>query len=674
MEAMEHCPWLVACEPGPMRFIRYCKFNIWEAARQLVKFWEVRKEFFATCCMGSDDFLRPMHQTGTGGALSPADNEMLSSGFLTLMPNEHSGDNSSNCPILPCLIPSRIPCDHDNWRALVNRAQFYVHTVIMEMTNDDKPCYPIIIALNWKAFALSIRGMEKTTDMLNYFPSYPETPFFVQIPNDHVGKSDYFQILVPPSLKLLNLFRQAGDRTHVVGGSSFEEIADQLEHDYGFCRDNLPPECGGTWGMDKFRAWQKERVELEKQRERHYMSLAVARMRIIGPPRRQATTHTMEQSPGWTSTTTTTTMDAASMKSLASAPRRKKKNPPAAAAMKKERPGEESQETISRNASSQSNHPPMQGAAGGAAPLTAMTRRRLMDPIHSKNKRIRRKQAFAQLQASFEDATAQNQRLKSENTHLEQMLKMAHYEVMVHHAAQFCSTSGTTQQDQQQQQQHSVHLPMATTGPIPQQQHQTILTVHPASAMVAAPAHHFPQMHQQQTMTNHLTTLNPTSATAGLGIQQHEPQFQQMSAAAALAAQQLLRLQPPHQWSDQHFDFLQLPNANTANLVGLHQQPAFPNLHAATTTATAITTTIAPTTTVGLQPTSGGHGTAILSSSAPSWWNLFARTTTTNASMATRLPTQTTATLGHYPEGRRQQEVAQQQDQNYERKQPPPSF
>jgi hypothetical protein len=229
-------------------------------------------------------------------------------------------------------------------------------------------------------------------------------PIRHQIPNDHVGKSDYFHLVVPPCLKLFNLFSRAGDRTHVIGGRNMEEITHQLVHEHGFCRESLPPECGGMWGIDKFRAWQKERVELELQRERHYMSLAAARMRIphysawisivkakpaepfVGE---SGATHVTAKQSSRVLFASATTAAAASMNLAASA--RKKNHPPAvaaaaspqeerpaeknhppaaaaAASLQEERPAETSQTAISNASSSPGNHP------AGAPPTTTMSR------------------------------------------------------------------------------------------------------------------------------------------------------------------------------------------------------------------------------------------------------------------------------------------------------------
>jgi hypothetical protein len=184
LEAMERCPWLVACEPGPMRFIRYHKFNIWEAARCFVKFWEVRKEVF-----GNDRAFLPMHQTGNG-ALSDYDLELFSTGFFSILPNNDSGDNSNN-QIVPCLIPSRIVCDNEDYLKNFMKCSFYFHSVVMENTSDDKPCYTCILACNWKGFQ-RLQGLEPAAVMLGHFPMYGESPFFVQIPDD-VEKKTYFQ-------------------------------------------------------------------------------------------------------------------------------------------------------------------------------------------------------------------------------------------------------------------------------------------------------------------------------------------------------------------------------------------------------------------------------------------------------------------------------------------------
>ena len=84
LEAVDKAPRLFDSESHPLKLIQSSDYNVWEAAKRMVKYWEDRKNLF-----GDRAFL-PMTQTGDG-ALSPDDTIVLQTGFPVLIP-DHSGN------------------------------------------------------------------------------------------------------------------------------------------------------------------------------------------------------------------------------------------------------------------------------------------------------------------------------------------------------------------------------------------------------------------------------------------------------------------------------------------------------------------------------------------------------------------------------------------------------
>mmetsp|Transcript_10827 Transcript_10827/g.22240 ORF Transcript_10827/g.22240 Transcript_10827/m.22240 type:complete len:94 (-) Transcript_10827:1141-1422(-) len=67
LEAKRREPDLVATETNPLHFIRFCEFNIWDAAQRMVTYWRERKDIF------QDRAFRPLSLRPDNSALEPDD-------------------------------------------------------------------------------------------------------------------------------------------------------------------------------------------------------------------------------------------------------------------------------------------------------------------------------------------------------------------------------------------------------------------------------------------------------------------------------------------------------------------------------------------------------------------------------------------------------------------------
>ena len=84
LEALDRCPNIVYKEASPKKFLVCERRQSAVAARRLVEYWELRRNFF------QDRAFRPMDATGHG-ALSQDEAELLKSGFLRVLPADNTG-------------------------------------------------------------------------------------------------------------------------------------------------------------------------------------------------------------------------------------------------------------------------------------------------------------------------------------------------------------------------------------------------------------------------------------------------------------------------------------------------------------------------------------------------------------------------------------------------------
>jgi hypothetical protein len=258
LEAKRQCPILIEKEPGLMRFLEYDRFDVWAAARRLVKYWSMRKDLF------QERAFLPMHQTGNG-ALSKTDLQVLATGFASILPAKNTNGDS----FVYCYIPSRLDKDSDIMISR-RRCSFYMFSVLMNLNAVSKNTFSGIMMLNQIGYQRTLMG-KPTVEMVKLLPVFADYGVIAHCPMD-VERKTFFEMLAPTVMKLLE--RDGGNNVvEAVSGSSKQDLADQLAT-CGFCRESLPTECGGTWSVAKFRQWQLERIELERQRELEYFGVA----------------------------------------------------------------------------------------------------------------------------------------------------------------------------------------------------------------------------------------------------------------------------------------------------------------------------------------------------------------------------------------------------------------
>jgi hypothetical protein len=451
LEAKKQCPLLVETEPELVRFLEYDKFDVWSAARRLVKYWSIRQDLF------EERAFLPMHQTGNG-ALSKVDLEVLSTGFVNLL---HVGGS----PIV-CFVPSRLDKD-TNIIISRRRCTFYIMSVIMKTIPASRLSFSAIMMLNQIGFQ---QAGNPTLNMVKELPIYPEHGVLAHCPVD-VKRKPFFDIIVPVFIKL---FGRDGSRygkngtLEAVSAVSSQHLAEKLVG-RGYQRDSLPTECGGTWSVAKFRQWQLERKELERQCELVYFGAArsdsntlLTPVAMVGdgedgqcyeselvgvvqaPQSPLATLDELEKRWEWE-----TLAGAQSQVPLPPAVELEQtlewENPdmisqvpslPSAAIEQKHVVNEKlgdgaaqkragcaaSVDTMecNRGVDEALKADELHGSSDGDA--EGLERKRLMDREYSKRKRAKRKARFVTLQESHQECIAENARLKRESTFLKSLL------------------------------------------------------------------------------------------------------------------------------------------------------------------------------------------------------------------------------------------------------------
>ena len=119
LEAMDCAQDLVQTESDPIQFVRYCHYDLMEAAKRLCKYWTERKNVF-----GPDRAFLPLVASAQGGALNAEDMALIEAGFLSFLPDNHIGQK--------CIISDRSRRPPTASLETTIRSQFYFFKVLAE--------------------------------------------------------------------------------------------------------------------------------------------------------------------------------------------------------------------------------------------------------------------------------------------------------------------------------------------------------------------------------------------------------------------------------------------------------------------------------------------------------------------------------------------------------------
>jgi hypothetical protein len=240
MEALERAPDLVTRESPAELFLRVEALDAWAAARRLVYYWKLRREFF-----GPELAFLPMTMEGA----MRNDQDLFDLGFISILPSDESGR--------AVIYWNRVACTNDVApRYAFVRVLFYNGQVALEM--QEAPTKGFILLYNARGFDLYrhfdrilMKKVLKMTDAL---------PFFVRGFHIITGSGRSVLGLVLPVLK--QVIGQAYRHRLRVHAGSDKEIVDRLS-DYGILASSVPSSFGGDWNCSDFLDWKEKRLLME---------------------------------------------------------------------------------------------------------------------------------------------------------------------------------------------------------------------------------------------------------------------------------------------------------------------------------------------------------------------------------------------------------------------------
>ncbi|KAL7575190.1 hypothetical protein ACA910_018678 [Epithemia clementina (nom. ined.)] len=378
---------LVQTETDPIRFVRYCQYDVLAGARRLCAYWTERLDLF-----GPERAFLPLTLTGTG-ALTPQDLVSLRAGYPTLLPNNTKTGQSCMMFDRRCRVPN-MP------RESVLRCLFYLWKVLAE--NDASQVEGIV------ALVVAATPRTKMTDMDWEF-AHRGISMVTRI----FPVKNQVHFLATPQQKTPVMASQLVDgiawivRQAFASNQSYnnpwtdicvhiqtpEDASNKLELELralGFTSHSIPNFYGGEWTLSHFLDWCQERMEREQE---------IYQSRLL--PRGYKNKNDL------TSTTTTTTISNAEVMDVQwnRTPRNATANPAVTTA------------TSARAKQDQGKKkPPEVDLGSGGDALDKQQQRRMEDVIRSRRKRERQRLEFQQLQLDSSRLVRENELLKQEQT------------------------------------------------------------------------------------------------------------------------------------------------------------------------------------------------------------------------------------------------------------------
>lgn len=251
-EARRRCPHLIATESNPIIWIRHEEFNIWAAARRLVRYWEYRKEIFL------DRAFSPiLDVSGDTGALDREGVDAIERGIIVKLPSFQPDSETGERRHVFFSDRSRRHGNTD-WPIQKSlRLTFYVfNRAICEGSATDPVTHNFQVIDLLEFMPRHKVGFAVMTMSREAFPAKVE-PIILAVP--YTKKRTYFQELFPILVKRLGQSFLI-DRVVVEIGESKLDLQRKLEA-RNLRKDCLPQCVGGTWTYDKYDRW----VEQEKR-------------------------------------------------------------------------------------------------------------------------------------------------------------------------------------------------------------------------------------------------------------------------------------------------------------------------------------------------------------------------------------------------------------------------
>ena len=413
MQALARSPDLVSTETDSLQFVRYSNYSVPDGAERLVLYWEERRKLF-----GDERAFLPLTLTGMG-ALTSDDAWSLKAGYPALLPTSTSG-------LQVMLCDQRQVLQNSSTDVQVRGAFYLIHL----LSKDDIAQAEGVLLL----VALTMPRLQSyDTNFQRIFFSLTKLVFPVRfrihvlnrLPRTANKRQDVHDRIVSYSTELMNLGYDASDFViHIEqeDGKLLEALTK-----LGLTREGIPTELGGSWTFQDFSNWCRDRASFERQqhRERRRQSEAAA----MGPPTISAAAPAVgTQAPAFLALSQNPYTLPLSLSSAVVSG--------ANAAM----------------ATPATIHPPAPSPQSASSSIQEEERRdrvRLSNAIHSRRKRDRRRQEFADLKRESEQVHEKHRNLVAENIRLNELLRQAQQSVV--EAVQNTDTNLNDDEDQKAQ-------------------------------------------------------------------------------------------------------------------------------------------------------------------------------------------------------------------------------
>ena len=239
-------PHLVQQESPVLHFLQCDNFDPAAAARRLALYWKFRRDIF-----GPNRWLLPMNQTGAG-ALSPADVQVLRTGYLVYFPS-----NVTTGQRLPLITADFGKCIPGHGARLL----FYYVTTIMTTHTDTRTgegCLCLYIVTSAPRPPPNLDKMAWTTAQ-QALPLRVSKVFVVQA--YEWGKEHLIDSLAFQTTRMIQF--NSSRHVHVLGGQSVAETV-RVVQSAGISPACLPQAMGGDYHAPRaFEEWVRMRISLE---------------------------------------------------------------------------------------------------------------------------------------------------------------------------------------------------------------------------------------------------------------------------------------------------------------------------------------------------------------------------------------------------------------------------
>ena len=425
VQARTVCPHLVATESDAIPFVRYCQYNVWDAAERLVLYWTERLAAF-----GPDRAFLPLTLTGRG-ALTQADILSLQAGYPCVLPDTTTVNGGQQV----VFGDRRQYVQAATTQTRVRSAFYLCHLLAQDDRAQTKGVLLFILlvmprvqgfdrAFVQKSFSLAVHVFPIVfyVHLLNCLPKTPAKRYAVQ------------DIISSYVLEVMDLGFCATQLTVHIEREPGQLLQELL--DLGLTKEGIPTSIGGTWTYDQVAVWCRERARIDEQRQDEPQQQVPA-----AAQQHNKVVHQHQAAVGMVGTALGTPVAAAPAASTPSTRRATTRNPPATGTLHSttaptsRKRVASTTTTTSQPAQPDDNNPQTTTTPSKKpyfwSPVTGATEeeRRLQlrtyNAIHSRRKRARRRQEFEHLKEESSQLKTEHALLLSEQARLTKLLQQA---------------------------------------------------------------------------------------------------------------------------------------------------------------------------------------------------------------------------------------------------------